>query len=76
MMSRWVGSATPSIPWIAAREFRRKLRVVCPNAEHPPVSVNLLTPNGRISVPKVMAFIDFGTTVTKGVFTAREGTLR
>ena len=36
-----------------------RLKVVLANAEHPPVPVHLLTPQGRMSVPKVRAFVDF-----------------
>jgi DNA-binding transcriptional LysR family regulator len=44
------------------------LQVVLANAEHPPVPVHLLTPNGRISVPKVRAFIDFAAPRLRSVF--------
>src|SRR5690606_28482570 len=37
------------------------LKVVLADAEHPPLPVHLLTPQGRISVPKVRAFVDFAT---------------
>jgi DNA-binding transcriptional LysR family regulator len=36
-----------------------RLRIVLPDAEHPPLPVHLLTPPGRVAVPKVRAFIDF-----------------
>jgi DNA-binding transcriptional LysR family regulator len=29
------------------------------DAEHPPLPVHLLTPHGRMTVPKVRAFVDF-----------------
>jgi DNA-binding transcriptional LysR family regulator len=44
---------------VAEAVKRGELRVVLAGAEHPPVPVHLLTPNGRASVPKVRAFIDF-----------------
>ena len=44
---------------VAEAVRRGELQVVCANAEHPPVPVNLITPNGRTSVPKVRTFIDF-----------------
>lgn len=47
---------------------RGELQVVLANAEHPPVPVHLLTPNGRISVPKVRAFIDFAAPQLRSVF--------
>jgi DNA-binding transcriptional LysR family regulator len=45
-----------------------ELQVVLANAEHPPVPAHLLTPNGRISVPKVRAFIDFAAPRLRSVF--------
>ncbi|HYD99789.1 MAG TPA: LysR family transcriptional regulator [Alphaproteobacteria bacterium] len=36
-----------------------RLRIVLADAEHPPLPVHLLTPHGRMSVPKVRAFMDF-----------------
>ena len=36
-----------------------RLQVVLADAEHPPMPVHLLTPPGRMSVPKVRAFVDF-----------------
>jgi DNA-binding transcriptional LysR family regulator len=45
-----------------------QLQIVLPNAEHPPLPVHLLTPAGRISVPKVRAFIDFAAPRLRSVF--------
>ena len=45
-----------------------ELRVVLANAEHPPVPVHLLTPNGRLSMPKVRAFIDFAAPRLRSAF--------
>ncbi|WP_277189665.1 LysR family transcriptional regulator [Caballeronia sp. BR00000012568055] len=43
-----------------AREVKAgALRVVLPDSEHAPLPVNLLTPHGRLAVPKVRAFVDF-----------------
>jgi DNA-binding transcriptional LysR family regulator len=53
---------------IAEAVQRGELQVVLANAEHPPVPVHLLTPNGRISVPKVRAFIDFTVPRLRSVF--------
>ncbi len=54
---------------IAEAVRRGELQVVLANAEHPPVPVHLLTPNGRASMPKVRAFIDFATPRLRTVFT-------
>jgi len=45
-----------------------QLQIVLPNAEHPPLPVHLLTPTGRISMPKVRAFIDFAAPRLRSVF--------
>jgi DNA-binding transcriptional LysR family regulator len=43
-----------------ARQVRDgALEVVLPDSEHAPLPVNLLTPHGRLAVPKVRAFVDF-----------------
>ncbi|AJZ56733.1 bacterial regulatory helix-turn-helix, lysR family protein [Paraburkholderia fungorum] len=36
-----------------------RLRIVLRDCEHAPLPVNILTPHGRLSVPKVRAFVDF-----------------
>jgi DNA-binding transcriptional LysR family regulator len=38
-----------------------KLKLVLRDAEHAPLPIHLLTPQGRLSVPKVRAFVDFAT---------------
>ena len=38
-----------------------RLKIVLADAEHPPLPVHLLAPHGRMSVPKVRAFVDFAT---------------
>jgi DNA-binding transcriptional LysR family regulator len=53
---------------VAEAVRRGELQVVCANAEHPALPVHLLTPNGRISVPKVRAFIDFAAPRLRKVF--------
>lgn len=53
---------------IAEAVRRRELQVVLANAEHPAVPVHLLTPNGRTSVPKVRAFIDFAAPRLRSAF--------
>jgi DNA-binding transcriptional LysR family regulator len=37
------------------------LRIVLRDSEHAPLPIHLLTPQGRLSVPKVRAFVDFAT---------------
>jgi DNA-binding transcriptional LysR family regulator len=45
-----------------AKEVKdRTLQIVLPDSEHAPLPVHLLTPHGRLSVPKVRAFVDFAT---------------
>jgi DNA-binding transcriptional LysR family regulator len=36
-----------------------KLEIVLPGHEHPPLPVHVVSPHGRLSVPKVRAFVDF-----------------
>jgi DNA-binding transcriptional LysR family regulator len=36
-----------------------RLRVVLQSHEHPPLPVHVITPEGRLAVPKVRAFVDF-----------------
>lgn len=38
---------------------RGTLRVVLKDHEHPPMPVHVITPQGRLAVPKVRAFVDF-----------------
>jgi DNA-binding transcriptional LysR family regulator len=38
---------------------RGTLRIVLQDYEHPPMPVHLITPQGRLAVPKVRAFVDF-----------------
>lgn len=45
-----------------------ELKVVLADAEHPALPVHLLTQRGRISVPKVRAFLDFATPRLRSVF--------
>lgn len=37
------------------------LKIVLRDSEHAPLPIHLLTPHGRLSVPKVRAFVDFAT---------------
>jgi len=45
-----------------------RLRIVLADAELPPRPVHLITPEGRLSVPKVRAFVDFATPRLKAAF--------
>ncbi|WP_233842533.1 LysR family transcriptional regulator [Dyella sp. 2HG41-7] len=44
---------------IASEIKQKQLRIVLADAEHPPIPVHLVSPFGRLSVPKVRAFADF-----------------
>jgi DNA-binding transcriptional LysR family regulator len=55
-----------------------RLKIVLADAEHPPLPVHLLAPHGRMSVPKVRAFVDFAAPRLRSEFTrlaAEAGTL-
>lgn len=55
-----------------------RLKIVLADAEHPPLPVHLLAPHGRMSVPKVRAFVDFAAPRLRTEFTrlaAEAGTL-
>jgi DNA-binding transcriptional LysR family regulator len=45
-----------------------RLQIVLADAEHPPLPVHLLVPHGRMSVPKVRAFVDFATPRLRATF--------
>ena len=45
-----------------------RLEIVLADAEHPPLPVHLLTPQGRMAVPKVRAFIEFATPRLRSAF--------
>ena len=45
-----------------------ELRVVLADAEHPALPVHLLTPPGRVSMPKVRAFLDFAAPRMRATF--------
>ncbi|WP_027794540.1 LysR family transcriptional regulator [Paraburkholderia acidipaludis] len=45
------------------------LKIVLRDAEHAPLPIHLLTPQGRLSVPKVRAFVDFATPRLRAHFT-------
>jgi DNA-binding transcriptional LysR family regulator len=45
------------------------LKIVLRDSEHAPLPVHLLTPHGRLSVPKVRAFVDFAAPRLRRYFT-------
>lgn len=71
-----VGSAiegyglTRAFSYQVAEEVRDgRLAVVLPEAESPAMPVHLVTPEGRLSVPKVRTFVDFAVPRLKAEFT-------
>jgi DNA-binding transcriptional LysR family regulator len=53
-----------------ADEIREgQLQILLGNDEHPPLPAHLLVPQGRLSVPKVRAFVDFAVPRLKRYFT-------
>ena len=44
---------------IAEQVREGSLEIILKDAEHPPLPVHVIAPHGRLSVPKVRAFIDF-----------------
>jgi DNA-binding transcriptional LysR family regulator len=44
---------------VAALVRAGRLRILLPEAEPPPLPVHLITPEGRLALPKVRAFFDF-----------------
>ncbi len=53
---------------IAEQVRDRQLEIVLADAEHPPLPVHLLTPHGRMLVPKVRAFVDFAAPRLRSAF--------
>lgn len=47
------------------------LRLTLVDAEPPPIPVNLVSPHGRLSVPKVRAFVDFALPRLRAAFALR-----
>jgi DNA-binding transcriptional LysR family regulator len=54
---------------IAEEVAEKRLQVLLGKDEHPPLPVQLLAPEGRLSVPKVRAFVDFVAPRLKIYFT-------
>jgi DNA-binding transcriptional LysR family regulator len=56
-----------------------RLKIVLADAEHPPLPAHMLAPQGRMSVPKVRAFVDYAAPRLRSEFArlaAEAGTLR
>ena len=49
-----------------------RLRIVLADAEPPPLPVHLITPEGRLAVPKVRSFVDFAAPKLKAEFAWRQ----
>lgn len=47
------------------------LKIILADFEHPPLPVHLVAPQGRLSVPKVRAFVDFARPRLRDYFEAR-----
>jgi DNA-binding transcriptional LysR family regulator len=47
------------------------LRIILAEHEHAPLPVHLVSPQGRLSVPKVRAFVDFALPRLREAFEAR-----
>jgi DNA-binding transcriptional LysR family regulator len=48
-----------------------KLHIILAGDEHPPLPVHLVSPHGRLSVPKVRAFVDFALPKLREAFEQR-----
>jgi len=53
---------------VAPRVLDGSLRIVLRDAEPPPLPVHLISPQGRTSIPKVRAFLDFAAPRLKAAF--------
>ena len=56
-------------PEVAAGE----LEIVLAGDEHPPLPVHLVSPQGRLAVPKVRAFVDFAVPRLRPAFARLAG---
>jgi DNA-binding transcriptional LysR family regulator len=64
------GGPTRLLSYHVAQEIRQDaLRVVLADAEPAPIPVHLVSPQGRLSVPKVRAFVDFALPRLRDLFT-------
>lgn len=53
------GVTRPLSYQVAEHVWEGRLQIVLRSDEHPPLPVHIVTPEGRLSVPKVRAFVDF-----------------
>ena len=53
---------------IASQVKDGSLRILLTDHEHPPLPAHLLTPHGRLAVPKVRAFVDFAVPLLRARF--------
>lgn len=53
---------------VAEKVRAGELKLILTDAEHPPLPVHLITPEGRLSSPKVRAFVDFATPRLRAAF--------
>jgi hypothetical protein len=44
------------------------LKIVLRDSEHTPLPANLVTPHGRLAVPKVRGFVDFAAPLLREYF--------
>ena len=58
---------------VAERVHDGSLRLLLRDAEPPAMPVSLLMPQGRMSVPKVRAFVDFAVPRLRGEFSKTGG---
>ncbi|OHV82589.1 LysR family transcriptional regulator [Rhizobium sp. LCM 4573] len=56
---------------IAEYVRRGELRIVLPDDEPPPLPAHIVAPEGRLSVPKVRAFVDFAVPLLRKEFSDR-----
>ena len=57
---------------VAAEIARKELTILLPDVEAAPLPVHLVTPEGRLAVPKVRAFVDYALPRLKAAFAQLE----
>lgn len=55
---------------VADEVAQGRLRIILPDDEAPPLPAHLVSPHGRLSVPKVRAFVDFALPRLRAAFAA------
>lgn len=56
---------------VAGQIARKELTILLPDAEAAPLPVHIVTPEGRLAVPKVRAFVDYALPRLKAAFAQR-----